>query len=278
MRQLGLVVLLVTGGSAAQANPAHLALMPTAEPTVSAASPDRIALAHRSSGDETKSRCRPIKFKAGGISATVSGTVKAETRDRPVDPLCYSLAVSDGQRVQVRLLSGTNVAIAIEGIGDANDAFDFVTRSGTYELRVFTLFPMGQHAPFRMRIEVSPPPDTPRLPNSSEGLPDRAAASPAGKLRGRWLGLHRRVRFPLGCDSGEPVFYSQDGKYMTEGVIGTWRLQGNRLTETATEIAEPGEPGAIGRPHVSRIAWEGPDKFVKTFPDGSRMTFRRCPS
>lgn len=270
MRQLGLVILLVIGGSAAQASPVHLDPTLAAEPAAIAARPDRIVVAQHSTDGDTKSRCRPIKFKAGATSATVSGTVKAKTRDSPVDPLCYSLAVSDGQRAQVRLLSGTNVAITIEGVGDANDAFDFVTRSGTYELRVFTLFPTGQRAPFRMRVEVSPM-------SASQGVPSPSASPAAGKLAGRWLGLHNGVQFPLGCDSGEPVFYGRDGKYVTEGVIGTWRLQSDRLIETATEIAEPGEPGAIGRPHVSRIVWKGSDRFVKTFADGRSMTFRRCP-
>jgi hypothetical protein len=128
-----------------------------------------------------------------------------------------------------------------------------------------------------MRVEVSPPSEASRRRSASEGSQSPAAESGAGKLAGRWLGLHRRVRFPLGCDSGEPISYAEDGTYVSEGVIGTWRLQGDRLIETATEIAEPGEPGALGRPYVSRIAWKGSDRFVKTFADGRSMTFRRCP-
>ena len=127
-----------------------------------------------------------------------------------------------------------------------------------------------------MRVEVSSPSEAARPPDPSDGAPSPAGSSTAGRFAGRWLGLHKGVRFPLGCDSGEPVFYGRDGKYMTEGVTGTWRLQGDRLTEIATEIEEPGEPGMIGRPYVSRIAWQGPDRFIKSSSKG-RMTFRRCP-
>jgi hypothetical protein len=276
-KQLDLVILLVIGGSAAQANPAHLDLVLAAEPAAIAASNNRIVLAQGSTGGGSKSRCRPIKFKTGAISATVADTAKAETRDSPVAPLCYTLAASEGERAKVRLVSGKNVAITIEGIGDAKDSFDFTTRSGTYVLRVFTLFPTGQSAPFRMLVEVSPGSEASRPRKTSEGAPSPSASPVAGKLAGRWLGLHKGVRFPLGCDSGEPIFYRDDGKYMAEGVIGTWRLQGDRLTETATQVEEPGEPGAVGRPYVTRIAWEGPDTFIKTFPGGRRMPFRRCP-
>lgn len=106
-----------------------------------------------------------------------------------------------------------------------------------------------------------------------------ATSPPVGnRLVGLWLGLQQGVRFPLGCDSGEPVRYSSDGTYTGPGASGTWELQNGRLAEIPRKVdPETGDPAAVGRRYVSRIVWEGPDRFVRTFPDGARMTFRRCP-
>lgn len=114
----------------------------------------------------------------------------------------------------------------------------------------------------------------------SIGSASATSAPPAEEqLVGLWLGLHDRITFPSGCNSGEPMRYASDGSFTGPGVSGTWHLRDGRLTETAREVHEEvgGDPAAIGKHHVSGIAWEGPDEFVKTFPDGSRMTFRRCP-
>lgn len=104
-----------------------------------------------------KESCTAIRFKAGASSAVISGAVPGHGRDDPVPArLCYSLAVADGQKAIVTLLSGGNVAITIPGVGDANDRFEFTTRRGTYQLHIFQLFPGGAPKNFRMRVEVSP--------------------------------------------------------------------------------------------------------------------------
>lgn len=105
------------------------------------------------------------------------------------------------------------------------------------------------------------------------------AETPDQRLVGLWLGLQGKYQFPAECESGAPVRYTADGKYAGPGARGTWRLRDDRLTETTTEVDEEldGDPAWISKPYVSDIVWEGPDTFVKTFADGSRMTFRRCP-
>lgn len=99
------------------------------------------------------------------------------------------------------------------------------------------------------------------------------------RLVGTWLGLQAGLRFPLACESGEPVRYSADGTYAGPGARGTWQLQDGTLTEIAKEVdAQTGDASAKrGKPYRSRIVWKGPDSFVRTFPDGFEMTFRRCP-
>jgi hypothetical protein len=87
------------------------------------------------------------------------------------------------------------------------------------------------------------------------------------------------VEFPLACSSGLPIAYNANGTYDLFEDSGTWRLEGERLTEVATQIHDSsGEDAAqIGRPYVSRIDRTGPDQFRKTYADGSVETFRRCP-
>lgn len=98
-------------------------------------------------------------------------------------------------------------------------------------------------------------------------------------LAGIWLMLGEEIEHPLACASGLPIRYSADGTYGLFEENGIWRLDGDRLTETATEITEVGDPeGAqIGVPYVSRIARRGRDEFRKTYADGAVETFRRCP-
>lgn len=99
------------------------------------------------------------------------------------------------------------------------------------------------------------------------------------RLVGVWLGLHEKARFLLGCESGEPVRSYADDTYVGPGARGTWQLRDGRLTETATEVDKElgGDPAQVAKPYVSDVVWQGADTFVKTFSDGARMTFRRCP-
>jgi hypothetical protein len=93
-------------------------------------------------------------------------------------------------------------------------------------------------------------------------------------LVGTWLMPDESTPFPLGCESDQPIRYEADGRFAVYEESGTWRLDGDRLTETLTEA---GEPGDIGRHTVTRVVPSGPDAFVKHWPDGASATFRRCP-
>ncbi|MDQ8756437.1 hypothetical protein RCO27_09365 [Sphingosinicella sp. LHD-64] len=98
-------------------------------------------------------------------------------------------------------------------------------------------------------------------------------------LSGLWIGMEEGVEYPLACASGLPIRYLAGGRYEIFEERGTWRLDGDRLTETATEATGAGDEGTpeIGRPYVSRIARDGDGAFVKTYADGAQTRFRRCP-
>ena len=107
------------------------------------------------------------------------------------------------------------------------------------------------------------------------------AADPVDvRLVGTWLMLSNDIEFPLACASGLPITYNGDGTYQLFEEYGTWQLDGDRLTETATGATEVEDPAEIpiGVPFISRIQWRGPDTILKTFADGTVETLRRCPA
>lgn len=111
--------------------------------------------------------------------------------------------------------------------------------------------------------------------------PRPGAGARAQWLPGVWLVMEsEQDRSLLACASGLPIRYKADGTYVLFEESGVWRLDGNRLTETATEASEQGDPAEvqIGRPHVSTLQRIDPDSFLKTFADGGRALFRRCPA
>lgn len=98
-------------------------------------------------------------------------------------------------------------------------------------------------------------------------------------LVGTWLMLAADIEHPLACASGLPIRYDRDGTYALFEELGTWRLEGDRLIETATEMTEAGDPDitGIGVPYRSRIDRRSRNEFRKTYADGAVETFRRCP-
>lgn len=108
----------------------------------------------------------------------------------------------------------------------------------------------------------------------------KGSSEPAvdARIVGRWLALQEKIQFPLGCDSGVPVRYFPNGTYLGPGARGTWQLKGSRLTEIVQEVDAEGDPDSVGSTYTGQIAWNGSDVFVRTFPGGYRLTFRRCPS
>jgi hypothetical protein len=110
-----------------------------------------------------------------------------------------------------------------------------------------------------------------------------ALERPSGAwLVGVWAMMETAGDRDMGhCASGLPISYAPDGTYALFEESGIWRLEGDRLTETATQahedVASP-EEVQIGRPFTSRLRALGPDAFAKHYADGSTEIFRRCPN
>jgi hypothetical protein len=96
---------------------------------------------------------------------------------------------------------------------------------------------------------------------------------------GAWLAVEGKDRDVFACNSGLPISYSADGRYTMWEESGDWSLQGDRLTEMATEAHEHVDPAevAVGRRFVSRIDRIGDNEMRKTLATGGRMTLLRCP-
>ena len=115
-------------------------------------------------------------------------------------------------------------------------------------------------------------------------MPAKPCAAGTGKatqrsrLAGTWIFIKSKTRFPDACQGDTGITYEADGTYQLLEESGTWRLKGDRLTETPTEAHEGAQPGSvkIGEPFTSRLQWQGPDTFTKTHP-GGKITLRRCP-
>ncbi len=101
-------------------------------------------------------------------------------------------------------------------------------------------------------------------------------------LAGTWLHVVEAAdRDLIACASGLPIVYAPDGTYALFEESGTWRLEGDRLTETATAAHEDmvaPEEVAIGVPFVSRVERVGPDEMRKTDAGGRTETLLRCPA
>ncbi len=101
-------------------------------------------------------------------------------------------------------------------------------------------------------------------------------------LAGTWLQITEEGGRDLtACASGLPIAYAPDGTYALFEESGTWTLDGDRLTETASaaheDVVAP-EEVALGTPFVSRIERVGPDEMRKTDAAGVTETLLRCPA
>jgi len=88
------------------------------------------------------------------------------------------------------------------------------------------------------------------------------------------------LEYPLACGSHGPITYRSDGSYSYWGEAGTWRLEGDVLTETLTSIDAPNSDrstGEIGKAVVSTVQWIDRARFLKRFADGTTNEFRLCP-
>jgi hypothetical protein len=99
-------------------------------------------------------------------------------------------------------------------------------------------------------------------------------------LAGEWVMMDGVVQHPLVCGSHGPITYKADGTYLLWGEVGTWRLDGNALTEAMTgfdPIHIDRSPADVGKPVVSKLEWTGRDRFLKRFASGNIREFLRCP-
>ena len=73
--------------------------------------------------------CHAGHFKPGTSSITLRGTAP------PDQALCYTFAAGAGQTADLRI-TGRNMILSVEGVGDARDAFTFKTKPQTYRFIV----------------------------------------------------------------------------------------------------------------------------------------------
>jgi hypothetical protein len=123
------------------------------------------------------------------------------------------------------------------------------------------------------------------LEGLSQLMPAKPCAAGTGKaaqrtgLAGGWIFIAKNTRFPDACEGDSGITYKADGTYEMLEESGRWRLKGDRLTETPTKAHEAApQPGSVkvGQSFTSRLQWQRPDTFTKTFP-GYKVTLRRCP-
>jgi hypothetical protein len=93
-------------------------------------------------------------------------------------------------------------------------------------------------------------------------------------LVGTWLRTDQGVEYPRLCDTGLPIHYSADGTWQVFEGNGTWRLEGDRLTEVTLDTAAD----EIPPPATFRIVRAGADEFRRIGSDGAVATLRRCPA
>ena len=111
---------------------------------------------------------------------------------------------------------------------------------------------------------------------------DVVGIQPAKKieLTGEWDWMDGHSEFPKVCGSDGTIQYHADGSFSLWGEAGTWRLDGEALTETVTDIDwlhsdRPAEE--IGKANVSTVKWLDQNTFLKRYADGDLQAFRRCP-
>lgn len=95
--------------------------------------------------------------------------------------------------------------------------------------------------------------------------PDRSPQRPTKEwLRGTWLQTASPDDLLRGAyNSGTTITYETDGTTSFFEGRGRWRIDGDRLTETFTEVYESGDPKIlqdVGRPSTTRVRRVGPDE------------------
>ena len=91
-------------------------------------------------------------------------------------------------------------------------------------------------------------------------------------LEGRWT----LDRDPLNCSFIGTIDYHAAGTYNSHDEGGSWRIDGNRITEVSTWVRRDPDGRLTGRSQVDRIYRIGPNSLLRIFDDGRWVQLRRC--
>ena len=135
-------------------------------------------------------------------------------------------------------------------------------------------FPKERYAGFAVSRRLLPAATVAARPAAPPARPPAGPAQGARALVGGWVieGNH--------CDSGDGMIFNADGSFAADQVSGIWRLEGNQLIIRITEQADDdGEYQRVARPVDNRetIRFEGANRYISTWPDGSVHRLIRCP-
>ncbi len=97
-------------------------------------------------------------------------------------------------------------------------------------------------------------------------------------LSQRWL-IGAWVPEGENCASDAGMVLGADRSWASEGTIGTWRIERDRIVLTATERHDGGPPERIVPPerHVQQVESVERDAFVARQEDGTVFRWIRCP-
>ena len=90
------------------------------------------------------------------------------------------------------------------------------------------------------------------------------------------------IDWPADCDA-LTIDYRANGSFSFGDDRGRWVLADAVLTETMIKHDAPMETEdeedivQVDKPFVSKLRWNGSDRFWKRYSDGEIIEFRRCP-
>ena len=88
-----------------------------------------LAVSAQAASASATEECHAVHFKPGTYSITLRGTAL------PDQAICYTFATSAGQTADIRI-TGRNMILSVDGVGDAREAFTFKTKRQTYRFIV----------------------------------------------------------------------------------------------------------------------------------------------
>ena len=76
---------------------------------------------------------------------------------------------------------------------------------------------------------------------------------------------------PAECASDSGIRFETDGTYNDLAGEGTWELAGSRLVVSGTSGDD------FGRSQIVQVGVKSAAEMILEWPDGTRLTFQRCP-